>query len=306
MAGGFVSHGPGTAAPAGMKWDATVGGFVPLTKPSAVAAPSRLSATPQAAGVNTGAVRDTTPTAAPAAGGAMSNGGFQPAVAAAPVATTNNNDPRIKALMDALMTSATSTPTPDPGIADTIRQIQQSIPAPSHAPDYSGLDAKAEQIRGLLTALSKGEGLDVGNIALDPAAAAYRSARMRTAEQSRASEADRLAASGVTGSGEFDSRVAGINEGAGADIAGFEGNLADSRRTQKLNTGLTSAQLQLGDLTRQQDAVTTRSTAETQAESKKLSDLNNLLAVLMGQDATKRTNTASQQQLLETLLMKAS
>lgn len=318
-----------------MRWDAVLGGFVPNTQKPAVAAQSQtavggvapkqyLTTPQQSSAPSSSATTPVSTTGAPA-----SVGGFQ-----AP-----QFDDQIRQLVSALSLSTPPPSATDPNISDVLAQLRATTTTPSRAsatlaplaepyniaaPDFSGINSKADEIKNLLTALREGKGLDVGDISTDPAAAAYRVAQRRNAEQQRASEADRLAASGVTGSGDFDSRVAGINEDAGTSIANFEGNLANARRGEKLATGLTTAQMGLSDLSRMQQAeqakfdsqvglegarragVTALADAQSREEAQKVSELTALLNALLTSSQSARsaqsTTQASQLELLRTLL----
>lgn len=116
--------------------------------------------------------------------------------------------------------------------------------------DLSGIEAQSEQLKQLMSKMMRGEGFNV-NVEGDPAARAYSVSRRRSADLSRAAEADRLAASGVTGSGEFDSSVAQIRELANEDIAANEADLVNRRRGEAMTTALAGANLKLSDLSRQ-------------------------------------------------------
>jgi hypothetical protein len=156
-------------------------------------------------------------------------------------------DPRIKALTDAL--SVQYQHTTDPRINDTIGKLNTTRDA----------------------------AINVGDVSTDAEAAAYRIARKREAEQQRNVEADRLGASGVTGSGDFDTRVSGINEQVGQDVGSFNAALAGRKRTELLNE-----------------------------RNSQTASLQQLLSSLMDQDrtaiATEEGARADQQSLLNSLL----
>lgn len=223
-------------------------------------------------------------------------------------------DPRIASLTQALseQQSSYAEPGPDPQIAELTSRVSQPIavaprvadpriasllatleqqaktPAASavRAPDFSRQEAQGTEIRGLLSKLARGEGVaPITNIGADPEAAAYRVAKTRAAERARESEAARLGASGLTGGGDFDARLAGIQEATGEDIAGFEAGLAGKRRGEAITNAMQGANLSLSDLDRQTQQELARYNAEFGAEQ-----------------AGRGRQTASTTQLLNALL----
>lgn len=197
---------------------------------------------------------------APAPAAAPPPPSFQPP---APV-----KDPRIDALIAQL--SKQSQPTtyaPSGNTAALQQQIQDSIKSSS---SNSGQSA---QLQALMSQLMSGNGPKIGDVSNDPAAVAYDVAARRSAEEARGSEAARQGASGLAGSGDFDARLAQINEATGQDVAGFKAGLANQRQTEATQNAVTGAGLQLSDLERQ------RSDAST-----KTGNLQNLLAAMTQQD----------------------
>jgi hypothetical protein len=170
-----------------------------------------------------------------------------PAAVATSSAAGTSRDPRIESLITALSTQSPSAPN-------------------SRVTDLAG------QIERL-----NNEPINVGDVSTSDEARAYRIERERQAERQRMTAADRLGASGVTGSGAFDSEVNAIREGVGSDTASFVGQLAGKRR---------------GDLLAERGA--------------KTSNLKDLINVLMAQDNATAQNTnasrSSQQQLLSQLM----
>jgi hypothetical protein len=163
------------------------------------------------------------------------------------------------------------------------------------------VNAESASIQSLLAELAQGRGLPAFNAALDPAAVAYRNARTRQAQNMRAGEADALGASGTAGSGDFNARLDQIKEAAGQDIAGFEGDLSNSRRGEALDTAMTGATLRLSDLNRQtgtaeaaadraqraeesrRAGVATAASLEQQGQQGKTQSLQALMNSLLGQ-----------------------
>lgn len=177
------------------------------------------------------------------------------------------SDPRIDALIAQLNKQQQITPAPSSGSADLLRQIQDtqdsqtkstsglvsqlSQPMNIAAPDFTGINAQSGQLKALMAELMAGRGPSIGDVSNDPEAVAYDVAARRSAEDARGAEAARQGASGVTGSGDFDARLAQIREATGQDVAGFKAGLAGRRRQEATQTGLAGAQLQLSDLDRQ-------------------------------------------------------
>ena len=211
-------------------------------------------------------------------------------------AITSQPDPKIQALLTQLSAQSESDAVPSangPQISDLERQIRETTDAFGSATSKN--TAQSAQLQALLSQLMKGEGINIGPVNNDPEAQAFRVAKLRESERARESEAARLGASGITGSGDFDARVGQINEAAGTDIAGFEANLMGKRRKEATQTALSGANLQLADLDRQrQDTALAGST--------KLNALQNLLNTLMESDARRASlSTQSRQQLLAQL-----
>lgn len=232
---------------------------------------------------------------------------FAPPSAQADPATaiTSQTDPKIQALIDQLTKGASGGgAAQNPQIGDLQRQILATQGGLDTANSKFSADSgktaeQSQQLNALLASLMSGKGIDVGPMTNDPEAQAYRVAKTRQAEQARSDEAARLGASGVTGSGDFDARLAQINEAKGADIAGFEADLTGKRRTEATNTAVTGAGLQLSELERQQAAAQAEANTSAQTGATKLGSLQALLSTLTGQEAS---STASQQALLAQLL----
>ena len=134
----------------------------------------------------------------------------------------------------------------------------------------------------------RGEGVTVGDQSNDPAARAYQIQKRREAERMRESEAARLGASGLAGSGDFDSRVAQIGSETGEAIASQVADLTNKRRGEMLTTAITGANMQMSDLDRQ--------ARSKQAEYGSRLDREKLAA------ADRDTQRADRQRLLEVLL----
>lgn len=199
-------------------------------------------------------------------------------------------------------------PTQDPRIEQLMKaMLQQSAPLttprPVSTPNYSAINAQAGPLQNLTSELMAGRApAPSGPINTDPEAAAYRVAKLREADRARGSEAARLGASNIDGSGDFNGRVAQINENAGESIAGFEGALAGRRKTEALTAATTGAGLQLADLSRQADLEKSRFDStqhqfdDQAAREERQSALDrqqrsDLLAVLLGQQQQGVTNT---------------
>ena len=173
-------------------------------------------------------------------------------------------------------------------------------------PNFDRFSEQAAGVRARLTALLTGEGVDVGDIAADPEARAFRIARTREREQQREAAANRLSASGLTGSGEFDTSVAQIGEAAAEDIAGFEAGLAGRRRGDILREQTTAAGLTLQDLERQAGLETGRFGAELAAaqagRAGQLGAAQALQTSVSGRRAGRQAERGNQLGLLQTLL----
>ena len=116
----------------------------------------------------------------------------------------------------------------------------------------------------------------------------------REAERLRESEAARLGASGVVGSGDFDSRVAQINTDTGEAIASNLADLTNKRRAEMLTTAMSGANMQMSDLERQARAKQAEYGSRVDREKLALAardaqraDRQRLLEVLMAQDTSR-------------------
>ena len=201
--------------------------------------------------------------------------------------TTSVADPRIEDLKRALAGA-------------TGRLSELSTPYAIKRPDFSQYGAQTSQVQGLLAQLMRGEGVQYNSdVSADPQAKAFRVAKLREAEGLRAGEADRLGASGLSGSGDFDARTAQIRESAGTDIAGYEAGLVGERRRQATEGAITGANLTLADLDRQARNEQDRFDADRDLEAARRSGLTTqvqtelgtnqtLLSQLMGEDARRQ------------------
>lgn len=231
-------------------------------------------------------------------------------------------DPRVSALQTELAAAAPQAMGPNPKLSELSAQIEAQIaqsqqnrnslrtqaesltdPSTVRAPDFSGQQAQRGQLQALITELMAGRGPAVGDVTNDPAAQAYSLQKRRAAERLRGTAANRLAASGVSGSGEFDTEVLGINEAAGEDIARFSADLANQRRGEMTQTALSGAQLSLSDLDRSSQSerdrfeaelamadrsrlnLMTRADMENSADDSSLMDLQRFYETLAAQDA---------------------
>ena len=182
-------------------------------------------------------------------------------------------DPRIAQLLSTLQqqTGAVQAGPVIPDIKALLREITQGsggggqiampdtsaltarlrAPAEDIAPaDFSGLEEEQGLLRARLEALLRGEAPDIGDISNDPEARAYRLASLREEETARGSEAERLAAQGLSGSGDFDSRVAQLRERTGEAIAAQEAGLTGQRRREAQQAAITGGGLTMQDLAR--------------------------------------------------------
>lgn len=150
-------------------------------------------------------------------------------------AAIGGGDPRIEQLLSALSTNSSGMPWNEPEIP---------------GPDFSGLANQQSQLESTLRALQTG-GVGTPNVTNDPEAVAYRAASDRATDQARQAEAERMGASGMTGSGDSDARLAQLREAAGQDVAGFTAGLANRRREQNQAGAVSGANLSLQDLQRQ-------------------------------------------------------
>src|SRR3990167_1942366 len=186
-----------------------------------------------------------------------------------PVQTTT--DPKITALIAALTKQLT-------GAGQATRGFQQQLTA-APSPEMTARsverpqmvsDAQRQALEQRILALLSGQGPDIGDISTDPEARAYRLARTRESERQRQEEAESLAASGLSGSGDFESRRFQIGEGRAEDIAGFEAGLSGRRRQQMIDTSLQAAGLSLQDLSRQAALEESRGMVGERAEDRRL------------------------------------
>lgn len=184
---------------------------------------------------------------------------------------------------------------PDPRIAQLTSALGENLNV--KGPDYSSINARSTQLQNLMSAMMRGEGMDVGDLHNDPEARAFRIAKLRETELGRESEANRLAASGMTGSGDFDTRVAGLNEAAGTAIAGNEAALTGKRRSEKMGTAVTGAQLELNDLNRLTQNENERYRSDFEKASADRSSKQALLSALTGQSQFASSQSADQQRM---------
>lgn len=191
--------------------------------------------------------------------------------------------------------AATAPPPPDPRIAQLTAALGENLNV--KGPDYTAINSRSTQLQSLVSAMMRGEGMDVGDVHNDPEARAFRVAKLRESELGRESEANRLAASGATGSGDFDTRVAGINEAAGTAIAGNQAAIAGKRRSEKMSTAVTGAQLELNDLNRQTQNENERYRADLEKATADRSSKQALLSALTGQSQFASSQNADQQRL---------
>ncbi|MGH7175757.1 MAG: hypothetical protein ACREJC_00125 [Tepidisphaeraceae bacterium] len=129
--------------------------------------------------------------------------------------------------------------------------------------------------------LARGTGFNLPDVNTDPEAVSFNVAAQREQEANRQAEADRLGASGVTGSGAFDARVAQLREQAGEKVAGFRAALTGRRRTEQLGTAQLSAQQEAARRADRLNAATLGVTAG----GANVGGLRSLIAALMGQQA---------------------
>ncbi len=153
------------------------------------------------------------------------------------------------------------------------RLAQLSGPSKVQGPDFSGYRQQQEALQARLEALMRGEGINIGDVSGDPEARAYRVAKEREAARARQSEADRLGASGMTGSGDFDARVAGIRESTGEAIASQQAGLAGRRRLEAQQGAIQAAGLTLSDLDRKFGQERTKFESELERERSERSRL---------------------------------
>lgn len=189
----------------------------------------------------------------------------------------------------------------DPDVSNLLAELRANANLAN--PEIASLRAEqarehesALALRQRLEGLGRGEGINVGTIAEDPEAVAFRVAQERDLQRARESEADRLAASGTTGGGDFESRLAQLREASGEEIAGFEGALGGRRRTEAIQAAVSGANL------------------EAQQRAARQTDLQRLMETLLEQDANNRAlrlqatlnrggeGRAGQLALLQTLL----
>jgi hypothetical protein len=87
---------------------------------------------------------------------------------------------------------------------------------------------------------------DVGDVSTHSEAQQFRRARLRELDQQRQQAAESLAAQGLTGSGEFEGEIAKLREGAGEDIAGYEGALSGRLRQELMANEIARFNAELG------------------------------------------------------------
>lgn len=211
-------------------------------------------------------------------------------------AASSITDPQMDQLVKTLQSQIQTAQTGQQETAQSLDALRQ--PVNIAAPDFSATDTQAQGLQGLLAQLMRGEGVATPNVTNDPAAMAYRVARTREAEAARRAEADRSAASGVAGSGDFDARAAQIREATGQDIAGYEGTLANTRRGEAIQGATTAAGLQLSDLERQRQEAQSRYESEIDKERLRREGLVSEASL---RSSTGATNLASLENLLQTL-----
>ncbi len=242
----------------------------------------------------------------------------QPQTAAPPVATPAPTQPATTGFLPpatGITGTAAISSQPDPKIANLITQLTQqsatpaapATPATIAPPDFSGTSAQSASLRALLGQLATGQGVATPDVSKDPAVSSYNTIRQRSADAQRQSEADRAAASGFSGSGDFNSRVAQINEQTGQDESGFAANLANQRRTEGIQQAETAANLQLGqigqdtsraqstydDAIKQQMLQQTNDAAARQSSQFDRSSAQALLAQLLGEQAGQQGRAQS-------------
>lgn len=199
----------------------------------------------------------------------------------------------------------------DPRLDDLIRQLQRQTGGTPQGPlrelDLSDVEAQGGQLRDLLAQLMRGEGINVSSdVSGDPEAQAFSIARRRAAERERESAAARAAVEG--GGDDLGMRAAQIAEQAGVDIAAQQAGLVGKRRDQALQTAITGANLQLGDLDRQAKLKTTehqsylegerlRRAGEEAEAARQSGNTQRLLDVLMSEDARKQARFDRQSDL---------
>ena len=168
-----------------------------------------------------------------------------------PVSSTVSTAPnaQLQALIDEMKRSAESGRQDDITRRDELKRL--SDPFTFDRPDTTARDQQALQLRNLIAAMGSAEGLTVPDISSDPEAIANRVRAERQGERSREAEAARLGASGMSGSGAFDSRLAQIREQTGENILGFEAGLSERRRAERQRGAISAATLGLADLDRQ-------------------------------------------------------
>lgn len=229
-------------------------------------------------------------------------------------AILSQSDPRIKSLLDTL----TGGPKPKPyaapqggdlqdqiraitdantGLSERVHQVSQ--PSTVAAPDFSRINDKTSQIQSLLTTLMNGGAPSIGDVSQDPAAIAYRVSRERDAARERTAEADRLGASGASGSGDFDARGAQIRERAGEDVASFTGNLASQRRNEAISSALAAAGQSSADLNREAQTEQARYDADLNRERM---NREGVLQDVSAEQSINSTKADQLQRLLDTVL----
>ena len=189
--------------------------------------------------------------------------------------------------------------TRDPRIDELLRELQRGNTAGTQPSvgtlDLSGIERQSAQLRALLAQLMRGEGVKVGDLSNDPSQRAYELKTQRAAERLRESEAARAGATGGADAGGFDGRVAQIMTETGESNAANMADLINKRRTEKLQTALAGANLQMSDLQRQASNKSAEygSTLERErlrmaADAARGGDRQRLLEALMMEDRQRR------------------
>lgn len=236
-----------------------------------------------------------------------------------PLAPAGSVDPRIAQLYAQLSQNVTIPTVAGPDFSGITPVTAPTVAAPDFsgitpitapnvaAPDFSGIQGQQQQLQARLSELLAGRGIDVGDVSTNPEAVANRVAVERAATQQQQAEAERLAASGMTGSGESDARNAQIREQTGTQVAGFNAGLAGRLRSEAQAGAIQGAGLSLNDLSQQMaqqqalygarvntaNAATAATSANNQtAADKAMADYN---ARITGANATTAAATANNQ-----------
>ena len=160
-------------------------------------------------------------------------------------------------------------------------------------PDFSGLEGEQQQLQSRLSDLLAGRGIEIGDVSGNAEARANRVATERSAGQMQASEAERLAASGMTSSGDSDARNAQIREQSGQQMAGFNAGLAGRLRGEAQAGAIAGVSGSLGNLNQrmsQQQALFSgrlaQQSARRQASQAQRQQQMQLLQALMAQQGS--------------------